>query len=111
MTTSATGLTITYEAEALTFGGYAAADFFVQRAGHHSLEVNLGLAADAQALFQAHTAPLDNDAVQAILRALAGRVYRTFIDAGHEPPAILLLRAADIDAHVIADILSEASLA
>ena len=50
MTTSTGDLEITYEGEALTFGGYVSADFFVTRPGHPGLEVNLGLAADAQAL-------------------------------------------------------------
>lgn len=110
MTTSADDLTVTYEAEAPTFGGYASADFFVQRPGQHSLEVNLGLAADAQAVFEAKVGPLDAAGVQALLRALAQRVYRSFITAGHEPPAILLLRAEDIDARVVDDLLSEAGL-
>ena len=76
MTTSAGDLEITYEGEAPTFGGYASADFFVRPARGHSLEVNLGLAADAQAVFEARTGALSGDGVQAILRVLAGRVYR-----------------------------------
>lgn len=111
MTTSAGDLEITYEGEALTFGGYSSADFFVRRSGEHSLEVNLGLAADAQALFEAATGALSGDDVQALLRALAGRVYPGYIDSGRLPPAILLLRAEDIEAGAVGDILSEAGLA
>ena len=110
MTTSARDLEITYEGAALTFGGYASADFFVARAGQASLEVNLGLAADAQALIEATAGPLDDGGVQAVLRALATRVYRTYADAGREPPAILLLRADHIDPAVIPDLLAEAGL-
>lgn len=111
MTTSAGDLEITYEGEALTFGGYSSADFFVRRDGEHSLEVNLGLAADAQALFEAQTGALSGDDVQALLRALAGRVYPGYISGGRLPPAILLLRAEDIEAGAVGDILSEAGLA
>ena len=110
MTTSAGDLEITYEGEAPTFGGYASADFFVRRASGHSLEVNLGLAADAQAVFEARTGALSGDGVQAVLRALAGRVYRDYAAAGRTPPAILLLRAEDIQADAVGDILSEAGL-
>ena len=111
MTTSAVDLEITYEGEALTFGGFVSADFFVQRPGHPGLEVNLALAADAQALFEQPDRPLDGDSVQAVLRALASRVYRRYVDAGREPPAILMLRAADIDAADVDDILREAAIA
>ena len=111
MTTSAGDLEITYEGEALTFGGFVSADFFVQRPGHPSREVNLALAADAQALFEQPDRPLDGDGVQAVLRALASRVYRRYVDVGREPPAILMLRAADIDAADVDDILREAAIA
>lgn len=110
MTTSAGDMEITYEGEALTFGGYLSADFFVRRSGHAGLEVNLGLAADARALFEESAGALDEPGVQAVLRALAGRVYGSYVDAGREPPAILLLRASDIEASAIGDILSEAGL-
>jgi hypothetical protein len=111
MTTSADDLQITYEAEAPTFGGFQAADFFVVRPHHPGLEVNLGIAQDARALFEATAGPLDAAQIQAILRALAGRVYRRYVDAGHEPPAILLLRAADIDAATVGETLADARIA
>ena len=110
MTTSADDVEITYEGEALTFGGFASADFFIERAGHPGVEVNLALASDAQLLFEQPGAALEAASIQGILRALAGRVYRTYIDAGREPPAILMLRAADIDATVVDAIRSEAAL-
>jgi len=110
MTTSTGDLEITYEGEALTFGGYVSADFFVTRPGHPGLEVNLGLAADAQALIEETSGTLDDEGAQAILRSLAGRMYRSYIDAGREPPAILLLRADDIDARIVPDLLAEAGL-
>ena len=111
MTTSADDLEITYEGEAPTFGGFASADFFVQRSGHPGLEVNLALAADAQALFEQPARPLDVSGVQSVLRALAGRVYREYVDAGREPPALLMLRAADIDAGTVSEVLSEVAAA
>ena len=39
-----------------------------------------------------------------------GRVYRDCAAAGRVPPAILLLRAEDIQADAVGDILSEAGL-
>lgn len=114
MTTSASSdpieLEILYEGEAPTFGGFVAADFILRRPHQHSLEVNLGLARDAQALFEEQAGTLDPAALQALLRALAERVYPTCIEAGHEPPAILLLRADGIDAATIPAILAEAGL-
>lgn len=106
----AADLEITYESEAPTFGGWVAADFILRRPHHHALEVNLGLAQDAQTLFEAEAGPLDSTGLQAVLRALAGRVYPGYIAAGQEPPAILMLRADDVEAGAVAAILGEAGL-
>ena len=104
-------LQVAYESEARTFGGFVAADFILRRPHHHAREVNLGLAQDGQALFEATAGPLAASALQAVLRVLADRVYPAYIEAGQEPPAIVLLRADDIDVDEVGGILAEAGIA
>ena len=41
---------IEYEGAAPSFGGFDSADFAIDRPGHHILEVNLRLSADARAV-------------------------------------------------------------
>ena len=99
MTTQAdaTALEIRYEGSVPTFGGTDAADFILIRPHHRRLECNLQLARDARAVIEAVSGPLDDEGVQAVLRALAERLYRDFVARNHDVPAILTVRARDVD--------------
>ena len=105
---------IQYEGVAPSFGGFDSADFAIDRPGHHILEVNLRLSSDARALFEAALraagAPgLDTDGVAKLMRELGQRQYRDL--ARHdEILAIITLRARDIEASAVNEILSGAGL-
>ncbi len=101
---------VQYEGPAPTFGGMDSADFFVRRRHHPSLECNLALSQDARALFASRGGALDDDGVQALLRALAERTYPRLVAEGQDIPAIILLRTADIAAGDVNALLSEAGL-
>ena len=101
---------VQYEGAVPTFGGFEAADFILRRPHHPSLECNLGLAQDAQAVFEARAGALDVAAIQAVLRALATRYYGRLLARGEDIQAIILLRANDIDAAEVDAILLEAGI-
>jgi hypothetical protein len=101
---------VQYEGAVPTFGGFEAADFILRRPHHPSLECNLGLAQDAQAVFEARAGALDVAAVQGVLRALAARYYGRLMERGEDIQAIVLLRAVDIDADAVDAILLEAGI-
>ncbi len=103
-------LRVQYEGAAPTFGGFEAADFILRRPHHPSLECNLGLAQDARALFEARAGALDDRAIQALLRAIAPRHYSRLLARGEDIPAIILLRASDIDPSEVDAILLEAEI-
>ncbi len=107
---SASDLEIRYEGSAPSFGGWDAADFIIVRPHQHSLECNLQLSQDARALFGAKTGGVDEEGAQALLRALAARLYARFAAEG-EIPAIFMVRASEIDAGDVDAILEEAGLA
>ena len=101
---------VRYEGAAPTFGGYDAADFIVRQPHQPALECNLGLAQDARALFEERAGALDEEGVQTLLRALAARLYRGRLAKGQEIPAILLVRARDVDRGEVEALLTEAAL-
>ena len=103
--------TITYEGANVGFGGYDAAVFMVERPHQGALEHEIRLAMDARRLFEERTGPLDEAARQRILRTLGERFYREKL-AHREPiPAIYTVRAAEITADEIGEILRAAALA
>jgi hypothetical protein len=102
---------VQYEGAVPTFGGFEAADFILRRPHHPSLECNLGLAQDARAVFETRAGALDDAAIQAVLRALAPRHYGRLVARGEDVPAIILLRAHDIDEAEVDAILLEAEIA
>lgn len=99
MTTNASDaeIDIQYEAAAPTAGGLDAADFAIRRPGHATLEVALYLALDARQAFEAACGPLSDAQTQALIRAIAGGLYPALIAEGVTPPAIITIRAGDID--------------
>ncbi len=103
-------LRVQYEGAVPTFGGFEAADFILRRPHHPSLECNLGLARDARGVFEARAGALDEAAIQAILQVIAPRHYGRLMAQGEDIPAIILLRANDIDASEVDAILAEAGL-
>ncbi len=105
---------IEYEGAAPSFGGFDSADFAIDRPGHHILEVNLRLSADARALFEdalrnADAPDLDTSGIASLMRELGQRHYRE-LAMHNEIPAIITLRARDIDASAVNEILSGAGL-
>lgn len=105
---------VEYEGPAPSFGGFDSADFVLDRPHHHRREVNVRLAVDAralldQALADAGRGPLDAVGAQAVLRALAARLYASVPDPETIPP-IVTLRARDVAAWPVRDVLSEAGL-
>ncbi|MEE9277467.1 MAG: hypothetical protein V3V06_03560 [Dehalococcoidia bacterium] len=112
MTTPASGareIEVRYEGPAPTFGGYDSADFIIVRPHQARYECNLRLGLDARRLFEERTGPLDDEAAQTVLRALAGRLYPRLVEAG-EVPAITLVRASDLEASEVEAVLAEAGL-
>ena len=101
---------VRYEGAALTFGGYDAADFIVRQPHQPALECNLGLAQDARAIFEKHVGTLDTEGAQALLQALAARLYQRRLENGQEIPAIWIVRARDIEQDEVATLLVEAGL-
>ncbi|MCY3923434.1 MAG: hypothetical protein OXG27_13730 [Chloroflexi bacterium] len=99
MTTDASDIEIDieYEAAVPTAGGPDAADFQIRRPGHPTLEVALYLALDAKQAFEAACGPLSDAQTQAVIRAIAGGLYRALIADGVQPPAIITMRATDFD--------------
>ena len=105
---------VRYEGSAPSFGGFDSADFAIDRPNQHILEVNLRLSADARALFEQAlaergAASLDERGVQSLLVAIGMRRYGAMA-AGDLIPAIITLRARDIEAGTISDLLTEAGL-
>jgi hypothetical protein len=105
---------VSYEGPAPSFGGFDSADFALDRPNQHILEVNLRLSSDARAIFEQALAEgradgLDETSVQRLLAAIGMRLYGA-IPAGDLIPAIITLRARDIDADTISDLLTEAGL-
>ena len=105
---------ISYEGPAPSFGGFDSADFAIDRPNQHILEVNLRLSADARALFEQALSDgaedgLDEGSVQRLLVAIGMRRYGA-IPANELIPPIITLRASDIDAGTISDLLTEAGL-
>ena len=105
---------VRYEGPAPSFGGFDSADFALDRPNRHILEVNLRLSADArapfeQALSEGGADGLDEAGVQRLLVAIGMRLYGA-IPAGDLIPPIITLRARDIDAGTISDLLTEAGL-
>ena len=101
---------VQYEGAVPTFGGFAAADFILRRPHHPSLECNLGLAQDAQAVFEARAGALDAASIQGVLRALARRHYGGLMERDEDIQAIVLLRASDIEPGEVEAILLEAGI-
>lgn len=101
---------IDYEAAVPTAGGPDAADFHIQRPGQASLECALYLALDARQRFQDACGPLDDDQIQALIRALANAWYPTLIQQGVEPPAIYTIRARDLDDELLNAAIDAAGL-
>lgn len=99
MTTDASDIEIDieYEAAVPTAGGPDAADFQIRRPGHAILEVALYLALDAKQAFEAACGPLSDDQTQSVIRAIAGGLYPALIADGVTPPAIITIRASDLD--------------
>ena len=107
-------IAIHYEGPAPSFGGFDSADFAIDRPGRHVLEVNLRLALDARARFDAALAEagrsaLDADGAQGVLRGLAQLEYGEG-EGEVDPPAIRTLRAWDIEPASVDAILTEAGL-
>ena len=106
---------VSYEGQAPSFGGFDSADFAIDRPNQHILEVNLRLSLDARALFEAALSDaeaangLDDRGVQRLLQALGQRQYSS-PPPDQEIPAIITLRARDIDPASIGDLLAEADL-
>lgn len=112
MTTEASTIDVAveYQSAVPTAGGPDAADFTIRRYGHATLECALYLALDAKQAFEQRCGALSEDQVQAVIRALSGPIYREFIAAGTEPPAIWTVRARDLGGERIADAISGAGL-
>ena len=108
--TSPSAIEITYEAAVPTYGGIDAADFMISRAGQANIECALYLALDARQLFEGRSGRLEDAQVQRLLQALAASYYSTVVAAGQEPPAIATLRAADIDAASVDEMLTAANI-
>ena len=112
MTTQAPAIEVTveYQSAVPTAGGPDAADFTIRRYGQATLECALYLALDAKQAFEQRCGALSDDEVQAVIRALAGPLYRGFIAEGAEPPAIWTVRARELGEAQIAEAISGAGL-
>ena len=103
-------LEFTYVEPSLGFGGDDAATFLVSRPGHPKAEYDLRLAMDALELFQAKAGELSADQRQQLLRAVAKRVYPRLFSGEQRLLAIAVVRARDIAASDVDDILADAGL-
>ena len=101
---------VEYEGAVPTAGGPDAADFHLRRPGQASLECALYLALDARQTFEAACGPIDDSAVQRLLRALADAWYPALIAQGVVPPAIYTLRTRDLDHDLIDSAIAAAGL-
>ena len=108
------GIEVRYEGPAPSFGGFDSADFAIERPNQHILEVNLRLSLDARALFEQALADggadgLDDSRVQRLLGAIGQTLYPATAE-GAEIPAIITLRARDIEPGTISALLTQAGL-
>ncbi len=103
-------ISIEYESAVPTVGGPDAADFQISRVGHASIECALYLALDARRSFEALCGGLDDDQVQAVIRAIGEGLYRAQIGEGIEPPATQTIRAGDLSAEQIDSVIDAAGL-
>ena len=112
MTTNARPDTIefTYVEPSLGFGGDDAATFLVSRPGHPKAEYDLRLAMDARELFEARAGELSSEQLQTLLQAVAKRVYPRLFSGDQRLVAIAVVRARDIAASDVDDILEDAGL-
>ena len=104
-------LDIQYEGPALSFSGLVGADFQLHRPHQAQVECTLSLALDARQALEADRAALSDEQIQAVLRALALRIYARLEQSGREIPAIVTLRARDLSADDRSAVLAEAGIA
>lgn len=92
----ASQLDIQYVGPALSFGGLVGADFQLHWPHQAQVECSLTLALDAREALEAGRAPLSDAEVQAVLQALAVRLYGRMEQSGRTIPALMTLRARDL---------------